>query len=97
MKSVCHGIVDHATVYEPDEDDMAAWRQLALEEFESAQRVLVKNIGRCHLGVRARGAHVVACNGTKVFTNLFQVMRLVPVLTDERVEDEGRVIGELAS
>ena len=95
---MCHGIVDHATVYEPDEDDMAARRQLALEEFESAQSVLVKYIGWCHLGVRARGAHVVACNGSEdfTFTHVFQIIRLLPVLTDERVEDEGRVIGELA-
>ena len=63
MKSVGHGLVDHSAVYEPDEDDMAARRQFALEEFERAQRVLVKDIGRGHLGegVRARGADVVAC------------------------------------
>ena len=82
MKSVCHGIVDHAAVYEPDEDDMAARRQFALQEFERAQRVLVKDIGRGHLGerVRARGADVVACDGTEIFAraNLFQIMRLIP-------------------
>ena len=80
MKSVSHGIVDHAAVYEPDEDDMAARRQFVLQEFERAQRVLVKDIGRGHLGegVRSRGADVVACEGPEV-CRLFQiVMRMIP-------------------
>ena len=68
MKSVSHGIVDHSSVNEPDEDDMAVGRQFPLEEFESAERVLVKYSGRGHLGerFRARGTDVVACDGTEI-------------------------------
>ena len=63
MKSVGHGLVDHSAVNEPDEDDVAARRQVPLEELERAESVLIEDVGRRHLGewVRAHGADVVAC------------------------------------
>ena len=58
-----HGLVDHSAVNEADEDDVAARRQLPLEELERSKSVLVEDVRRCHLGerVRAHGADVVAC------------------------------------
>ena len=58
-----HGLVDHSAVNEPDEDDVAARRQLPLEEFERGKCVLVESVRRRHFGerVRAHRADVVAC------------------------------------
>ena len=98
MKSVGHGLVDHSAVYEPDEDDVAARRQLPLEELERAKGVLVEGVRRRHLGerIRAHGADVVACESRLLQINIVSTRNYV-FPTYERVEDDGWVVGELAA